>query len=106
MTPKVRNHIDGEWLESNGTQFFPVHNPATAELLAETPLSPASEVDQAAQAASAAFESWRHVPATQRIQYLFKLKDLMEEKLDAIARTITKENGNVYGESVGDASRH
>jgi malonate-semialdehyde dehydrogenase (acetylating) / methylmalonate-semialdehyde dehydrogenase len=105
MTQKVLNYIDGEWLESCAKEFFPIHNPATAELLAATPLSPSSEVDQAAQAALAAFESWRHVPATQRIQYLFKLKDLMEENLDAISNTITKENGKVYGESVGEMRR-
>lgn len=105
MTQKVLNFINGEWLGSSAEEFFPVHNPATGELLAETPYSPPSEVDQAVGAAAAAFETWRHVPATQRIQYLFKLKDLMEENLDAISRTISMENGKVYGESVGEMRR-
>lgn len=105
MPQQVLNYIQGEWRESSAGEFFPVHDPGTAELLAQTPLSSAQEVDQAAQAASKAFEEWRHVPATQRIQYLFKLKDLMEENLDDLSRMITRENGKVLGESVGELRR-
>jgi len=105
MAQKVRNYIDGEWFESCAVDFYSVHNPATAELLAQTPLSPASEVDQVVQAASKAFDGWQHVPAAQRIQFLFKLKDLMEENLNDLARMITTENGKVFGEAVGEMRR-
>jgi malonate-semialdehyde dehydrogenase (acetylating)/methylmalonate-semialdehyde dehydrogenase len=105
MTQKTRNYIFGEWTESRAVDFFPVHNPATGELLSQTPLSPASEVDQAAQAASKAFNDWRNVPATKRIQFMFKLKELMEENLNELARMITKENGKALGEAVGEMRR-
>jgi len=105
MVQKVLNFIQGEWVESGAVDFFPVHNPATAECLAQTPLSPASEVDQAARAASNAFETWRHIPAADRIQTLFRLKDLMDENLDMLSRMITMENGKVYTEAVGEMRR-
>ena len=105
MSTSVRNFIDGQWRESAAVDFLEVLNPATQEPLARTPLSPAGEVDRAVQAAQSAFPAWRATPPGDRIQPLFKLKNLLEEHLDEIARTITLENGKTYAESVGEMRR-
>ena len=105
MDQKVLNYIDGEWRNSQASDFLDVVNPATDELLARTPLSPASEVDEAAQAATAAFSEWRRTPAVDRVQYLFKLKTLLEEHFEEISRTITLENGKTLDESRGEMRR-
>lgn len=102
---KVYNYINNEWRESNATEYLDVTNPATAEVLGRVPLSPPSEVDQAAQAAAAAFVEWRRTPATERVQYLFKLKELLEENLEDLARTITLECGKTLAESRGEMRR-
>jgi malonate-semialdehyde dehydrogenase (acetylating)/methylmalonate-semialdehyde dehydrogenase len=86
---KIMNYIGGEWVEPQGTEFFEVVNPATGELLARTPLCGKAEVEAAARAASEALPAWRRTPAQERIQYLFKLKTLLEANLDEIGRTIT-----------------
>jgi malonate-semialdehyde dehydrogenase (acetylating)/methylmalonate-semialdehyde dehydrogenase len=70
-----------------------------------TPFSTVAEVDEAARAAATAFESWRRTPATERIQYLFKLKALLEEHFDDLARTITLENGKVLDDARGEMRR-
>lgn len=105
MTERLRNYINGAWVDSPAAQTLPVHNPATAELLAEVPLSSAAEVDAVARAAAAAFTQWRRVPATQRIQVLFKLKELMELHFDELARSITIENGKVLDDARGEMRR-
>ena len=74
-------------------------NPDTNDILGKTSLSPAADVDEAAQAAAGALDAWRRTPATDRIQYLFKLKNLMEEHFEEIARIITMECGKTIGES-------
>lgn len=102
---KVRNYIAGEWQDSATASWQDVHNPATAEVIASVPLSPPEEVDRAARAASAAFAEWRRVPALTRIQYLFKLKNLMEEQFEALARSITIENGKVLDDARGEMRR-
>ena len=102
---KVLNYINGQWREDNAMEFVDVTNPANQELLARTPLSSASIVDEAARAAAAAFPAWRNTPPGDRIQPLFKLKMLMEAHLDELARMITLENGKIYGESVGELRR-
>ncbi|MEO1432287.1 MAG: CoA-acylating methylmalonate-semialdehyde dehydrogenase [Cyanobacteria bacterium J06633_8] len=101
----LSNYINGEWQTSTATEYLEVINPATAELLAKVPLSPKSEVSQAAEAAAEAFKSWRRTPATQRVQFLFVLKYLLEENLEDIARTITVECGKTLAESRGEMRR-
>jgi malonate-semialdehyde dehydrogenase (acetylating) / methylmalonate-semialdehyde dehydrogenase len=101
----LKNYINGTWCASTATTSLDVINPATSEVLALVPLSPASEVDQAVQAAATAFTTWRRTPATDRIQYLFKLKFLLEEHLDALAKTITQECGKTLAESKGELRR-
>jgi malonate-semialdehyde dehydrogenase (acetylating) / methylmalonate-semialdehyde dehydrogenase len=105
MAETMLNYVCGEWRKSSAPQWLEVNNPATAEVLATVPLSSAEEVDQAAKAAAEAFEQWRRVPATQRIQYLFKLKDLLEANFDDLSRTITLENGKVLEDARGEMRR-
>ncbi len=99
------NYIDGEWRRSAAPDCLDVINPATGELLGRTPLSTAAEVGQAAQAAAAAFDGWRRTPAAERVQYLFKLKGLLETSFDDLARTITMECGKTLDESRGEMRR-
>ncbi len=102
---KILNYIDNQWVESGATEYLDVVNPATIDVLGKVPLSPAGEVDQAAKAAVRALAEWRHVPVGERIQYLFKLKMLMEENLEDLARTITIECGKTIGEARGEMRR-
>jgi len=102
---KIMNYIGGEWVEPQVTEFFEVVNPATGELLARTPLCGSREVAAAALAASEALPAWRRTPAQERIQYLFKLKTLLEANLDEIGRTITLECGKTLEESTGEMRR-
>src|ERR1700721_2945456 len=103
--PDLQNYFNGAWQRSAATEFVDVTNPATAELLARTPLSTAADVDAVVQAAAEAFPAWRRVPAGERVQYLFKLKNLLEEHIDEIARLITRENGKTFAEAKAEMRR-
>lgn len=102
---KLLNYVNGTWQASTATEYLEVTNPATAEVLAEVPLSPGSDVDRVVAAAAAAFPAWRRTPPPDRIQYLFKLKQLLEENFDDISRTITLECGKIFKESQGEMRR-
>ncbi|NUR56913.1 MAG: CoA-acylating methylmalonate-semialdehyde dehydrogenase [Acidobacteria bacterium] len=101
----VQNYVEGAWRPSSATETLPVVNPATGEELERVPLSPAADVDHAAQAAARAYPAWRRVPVTDRVQYLFKLKALLEEHFEDLARTITMEAGKTLTESRGEMRR-
>lgn len=102
---QLQNYIVGAWHRSKTTDYLEVINPATNRVLTEVPLSLASDLDQAVTAAADAFTSWRRIPATERIQYLFKLKTLLEDHRDDIAQTITEECGKTLKESQGELQR-
>jgi len=102
---QLLNYINGQWQTSHAQDYLEVRNPATDETLARVPLSSKDEVDQAAQHAAQAYVKWRRVPAGERVQYLFKLKNLLEEHFDDIAKTITEECGKTLGESRGELRR-
>src|SRR4051794_29845522 len=90
---QLSNYIGGRWQRSTSTEFLDVINPATNEPLAQVPLSSPADVAAAVEAANAAFPEWRRTPPEERIQFLFKLKNLLEDHIEEIARTITLENG-------------
>ncbi len=86
-------------------EFMDVVNPATGEVMGNVPLSQHADVDKAVQAASQAFREWRRTPIEDRIQHLFKLKMLLDENAEEIARLVTLENGKTFKESMGEMKR-
>ncbi|HEY2459719.1 MAG TPA: CoA-acylating methylmalonate-semialdehyde dehydrogenase [Candidatus Acidoferrum sp.] len=102
---QLQNYIAGQWRPSATADYLDVINPATSELLARAPLSTADDVDAAVQAAANAFPSWRRTPPGERIQFLFKLKNLFEQKLDELSHLITSENGKTLAESAAELRR-
>jgi malonate-semialdehyde dehydrogenase (acetylating)/methylmalonate-semialdehyde dehydrogenase len=105
MSEKLLNYYGGGWQLSGAATYLDVLNPATQAVLARVPLSSVAEVDTAVQSAAHAFAEWRQVPPGDRIQYLFKLKNLLEEQFEELARTITLECGKTIDESRGELRR-
>ncbi len=105
MNFQTPNYIDNVWQTSAAAAQLDVTNPATGDVLAQVPLSPAEEVHHAARAAASALNEWRRTPPVQRIQYLFQLKNLLEENLADIAQTITQECGKTVEEAKGEMRR-
>lgn len=99
------NYINGGWSSPETQEIRGVTNPSTGELLAQVPLSGQAEVARAVEAASAAFPKWRRTPPEERIQYLFKLKQLLEDHLEEIARLVTMENGKTLDEARAEIRR-
>ena len=101
----VLNYVGGAWRNSSATEFVNVLNPASSELIARTPISTKADVHAAVQAAADAFPAWRRTPPGERIQYLFKLKVLLEDHIDELARIITIENGKTFPEAKAELRR-
>lgn len=104
-TATLQNYINGGWRRSGASHFLSIVNPATAQVIAQVPLSSAAEVDEAVRSAASAFPSWRRTPVTERIQYLFKFRNLLEGSLEELARVITEECGKTRAESLAELRR-
>jgi malonate-semialdehyde dehydrogenase (acetylating)/methylmalonate-semialdehyde dehydrogenase len=102
---ELQLYINGQWQRSKSGDYQDVINPATGDVLGRVPLAARDDVNTAVNAASQAFPKWRRTPPEDRIQYLFRLKQLLEEHFEEIARTITTENGKTLAESRGELRR-
>lgn len=104
-TPLLSNYAGGRWHTPSGRPSADVRNPATGDTLARVPMSGSDDVQRAVAAAAAAFDGWRRTPPTERIQFLFAFKQLLEQHFEEIARTITMECGKTIGEARGELRR-
>jgi malonate-semialdehyde dehydrogenase (acetylating) / methylmalonate-semialdehyde dehydrogenase len=94
---EILNYINGEWVKPDVAECIDVINPATGQVIARTPLGTKAHVDTAAKAAGEALPAWRRTPVNDRVQYLFKLRDLLRSNHDEIAKLITDEAGKTFG---------
>jgi malonate-semialdehyde dehydrogenase (acetylating) / methylmalonate-semialdehyde dehydrogenase len=101
----ILNYINNEWIDPRVSDYVDVINPATGQVIAKTPLCGKAEVDMAAKAAAEAFPAWRTTPVQDRVQYLFKLRDLLKANIDEIGRTITNECGKTLDEAKAEMVR-
>ena len=102
---KLKNYINGEWVESESDQILDITNPATQKNLAEVPMSTKDEVNAAVHAAKEAFPDWRRTTPLARVRCLFRLKELMEEHFEELSRIQTIEHGKTIDESRGETRR-
>lgn len=102
---KLKNYIDGEWVESKTDKYEDVINPATGEVLCQVPISTRAELDQAAVVAEQAFEKWSQVAVPRRARVLFGFQQLLIQHKEELARLITLENGKNLSEARGEVQR-
>lgn len=97
--------IGGEWRASASQKYEDVLNPAYATVLSRVPLGTAGDVRAAVQAAAQVFPAWRNTPVPQRVQVLFRLKQLLEDHFEELARLVTQENGKCIDDARGEVRR-
>ena len=101
-TKTFQNLIGGEWVDAASGETFESTSPADGETLGVFPRSGPAEVDRAVEAAKAAFEEWRLVPAPKRGEILFHLAHVLEREKEALTDLMTHEMGKVKAEAGGD----
>ncbi|MEO6001588.1 MAG: CoA-acylating methylmalonate-semialdehyde dehydrogenase [Opitutus sp.] len=97
--------IAGEWSRPTGLATTPVFNPSTGDIIAQTPVSTAVEVNAAVEAAHGAFNGWFETPPAERARVLFRYRELLLKNFDELAAIISREHGKTRGEARGDLQR-
>jgi succinate-semialdehyde dehydrogenase/glutarate-semialdehyde dehydrogenase len=95
-------YIDGQWVDADGGESFPVTNPADGSLVAEVPQMGAAETRRAIEAANAAWPAWRAKTAKERAAVLRRWFELMVANKDDLAAIMTAEQGKPLAESAGE----
>jgi alpha-ketoglutaric semialdehyde dehydrogenase len=101
-TQTFKNFIAGEWVDAQSGETFESSSPATGETIGVFPKSGAADVERAVEAALAAYEEWRLVPAPKRGEFLYRFAQLLTDEKEDLAQLMTREMGKVIAEARGD----
>ena len=103
VTRSHKNFINGEWVGARRGSTFENRNPAnTDELVGIFPSSTHEDVNDAVDAAKAAFKHWRLVPAPRRAEILYRAAETLVKRKEDLARDMTREMGKPLSETRGD----
>jgi len=101
----VQHFINGKPVAGSGDRFGEVFNPATGERVRRVSFASAAEVDQAVNAAIAAFPGWAATAPLTRARVMFKFLELLHREHDALARVISAEHGKLFSDAQGEVLR-
>jgi succinate-semialdehyde dehydrogenase / glutarate-semialdehyde dehydrogenase len=99
MYANLALYIDGEWIAGGGRDSEPVINPATEKPLATLTHASPADLDRALAAAEKGYKIWRGTAPFERARIMRKAADLIRERLDAITRILTMEQGKTLAEA-------
>src|SRR4051794_23829962 len=102
---RISHWIDGQRVEGASGRSGPVYNPALGVQSGEVDFASVEEVNAAVQAAKRAFESWRTFSLSRRTELFFRIRELVHEHSEDIAKLLTLEHGKVLSDAKGEVAR-
>ena len=102
---RLKNFVNGEWVESTSPKALDIENPATGAAIGQVPMTTADETKAAIEAAQEAWLPWRETPPITRARLMFRLKEIMEQHFEEIARVMVQEQGKTIDEARGETRR-
>ncbi len=104
-TKRINHWIDGAFVAGESGRSGPVYNPAQGVPTGEVDFASVEEIDRAVQAAKRAFESWRTMSLSKRTDIYFRIRRLVDEHREDIAKLLTAEHGKVLSDALGEVAR-
>lgn len=105
VAPTTKLFIDGQFFESQATEWVDLADPATNNLVTKVPQSTQKEMEAAVASSKRASESWRQTSVLTRQQIMLKLQAVIRRDLKKIASNITLEQGKTLVDAEGDVMR-
>jgi malonate-semialdehyde dehydrogenase (acetylating)/methylmalonate-semialdehyde dehydrogenase len=102
---RISHWIGGRTVEGESGRSGPVYNPATGAQTGAVDFATAQEVDRAVRAAEAAFPAWRATSLSKKSAILFRIRELLFQHKDDLARILTAEHGKVFSDAQGEVAR-
>jgi len=95
--------VDGAWVAAASGETFTAESPATGKAIGDVPQGDREDAQRAIAAANRAAEGWASLTAFERAAKMHAVADVIEGRRDALARTLTLDQGKplraeAYGE--------
>ena len=97
---KLELLINGKFTKGTGTESVEVTNPANGDIIGELPHASKNVLDEALESSKEGFEVWRNTPAFQRQAIINKAANLLDDRKQEIASTLTQEMGKPLAEAI------
>lgn len=105
MTTRITHFIGGQSWDGTSARTAPVYDPATGIASKAVDLASRIDVDLAVTVAAGAFQEWRDISLTKRIQILFSFREILNARKEELAGIITAEHGKVLSDALGEITR-
>ena len=106
MTARIEHFIAGRRVADQGAgEMRTIANPATGDVLGQVRMDNVQNAEAAVQAAVEAFPAWAAKPVGERVQVLFRYKQVLEDHFEELAGGIVAEHGKTMAEARGDVRR-
>ena len=102
---RLKYFVGGRFKESETDKYYDLYNPSTGEVVAQAPNCTKKEVEEAIKVANEAFKTWSKVPVLKRVQYLYKVRELLIKYEEELTYLIAEEHGKVWDEANGDLAK-
>ena len=100
---RLKYFVGGQFKESETSTYYDLYNPSTGEVVAQAPNCTKKEVEEAIKAANEAYKKWSQVPVMKRVQYMYKVRDLLIKHEEELTHLVAEKHGKVWDE-IGRAS--
>jgi aldehyde dehydrogenase (NAD+) len=100
LLEKYQLFIGGQWRDASDGATFTTKCPANGEVLATCAQATREDVDDAVKAAWKAFETWKHVPTSERAAILNKIADIIDANTEHLAMVESLDNGKPIRETM------
>ena len=105
MTNKLPLFIDGDFVDSETSDWIEVLDPSTQKVICQAPCATNNEIDLAINSAKEAFIDWKETPPPERSRVMMKYQELLKQNQNEIAAILSKENGKTLEDAKGDVWR-
>ncbi|MBS7605953.1 MAG: aldehyde dehydrogenase family protein [Candidatus Bathyarchaeia archaeon] len=102
---RLKHFIDNNYVEADSDKYVLSYDPGVGKPIAEVPMLSKNDVDKAVRSAASAFDEWSNLPIFERLQYMVRLKMLMEENLETFARLLARNVGKTIKEGRAEMRR-
>src|ERR687898_2168686 len=102
---RISHWIGGKTVEGTSGRTAPVFNPALGQQSGEVDLATVEEVGAAVAAAKEAFPAWRATSLAKRAELMFRIRELVHDRREDVARILTAEHGKVLSDALGEVTR-
>ena len=105
MTNKLPLFIDGNFVDSETSDWIEVLDPSTQKVICQAPCATNNEIDLAINSAKEALIDWKETPPPERSRVMMKYQELLKQNQNEIAAILSRENGKTLEDAKGDVWR-